>query len=1156
MTHFTKANLRIVVALLLATGTFERAALHAQGLTAQLYGTVQDPSGNVVPNARLRLTNAGTGQTRERSSDHLGNIVFTDLLPGRYDLKIECSGFKTYEKRDIVVTATERVVLRDIVLQLGEISQTVSVTAEAARLQTQSAERSGLITVTQMQELSLKGRDYLGMLRLLPGVVDTRNREAPGWNNLGGVNINGVRSGTINLTVDGVTNLDTGSAGGPWLAPGLDAIAEVKVLLTNYQAEYGRNSSATINAIIKNGTRQFHGGAFYFKRNEALNANEYFNNRDGLPKPRYRFEYPGYFLGGPVIIPKLTKSREKLFFFWSQEFLPRKYPTRQGRLTFPTALERAGDFSQSMDTNGAVIPILDPLNNRQPFAGNRVPASRIDKNGQALLNVFPLPNTTDPSRTFNNVFQSTVDQPRREEILRIDWNAGPKTVFYSRWIGNHESFSGAYDFALASTIWPQLPIKYQIASNGLVNTLIHAFSPTLVNEATFGFTTALQTTQALNQEGLDRNDRRKLGANLPQFHPEINPLHLVPQATFGGVPSAPQLFIDNRFPWHARNTIVNFSDNLSKTWGAHAFKAGIYIERTERPIPKRGSVFNGSFDFGRNPNNPQDANYAFANAILGSVNAYSESDGSPPEGARFRNTEWFVQDNWRAHKRLTLDIGVRFYHIVPTYNTAGKVSFFRPEDYNPQTAALLIQPYRASATGPRSGRNPGTGEVVPEVKIGTFAPGTGALYSGMRVTDTGRVVETPSIQVAPRVGFAWNVFGDGKTAVRGGVGIFPDRFADGPTMQATGLPPLVNTPTAYFTTIRDLLASPLSLSPGNVNAYQGRFNSPTVYHWSFGIQRDIGFGTVLDVAYVGNGARHLLQRRNFNATPYGTNFRPSSIDPTLTGNRPLPPNLLRPIRGYADIFYYEMSSTSNYHSLQTQINRRFMRHLTFGATWTWSKALDLVDGSDGTVNPFMDSHMRHYGKAGFDRTHNFVFSYDYKLPELRGKAALARAVASGWEFSGITSFTSGAPLGLGYSFVQAVDITGAAGTGVDSRVNLTGDPNLPRSERTRDRAFRTEVVRPPDASNFGIGTAAKDLIRGPGINNWDISVFKNFPLAENDRRIQFRWEMYNAFNHTQFATLDGSGRFDAAGRQVNGRLGQYISARESRRMQVALKFYF
>jgi hypothetical protein len=338
---------------------------------------------------------------------------------------------------------------------------------------------------------------------------------------------------------------------------------------------------------------------------------------------------------------------------------------------------------------------------------------------------------------------------------------------------------------------------------------------------------------------------------------------------------------------------------------------------------------------------------------------------------------------------------------------------------------------------------------------------------------------------------------------------------------------------------------------------QTDFSPPTVYNWSFGVQQDVGFGTVLDVAYVASVGRRLLQRRNLNAAPYGTNLLAGNIDSTLPGGQPLPPNFLRPIRGYGDILYNEFASSSNYHSLQAQANRRFTRRLTFGLTYTWSKALNLVDTDNEAVNPFLDFRMRNYGRASFDRLHNLVFSWDYLLPSPTGGTPLLRVLFNGWQLAGIASFISGQPTAIGYSFVQALDITGAIGAGPDSRVILTGNPNLPRAERTSERHFRTEVVAPPEAANFGIGNAPKDPIRGPGTNNWDISLFKNFPLSnDGQRRLQLRWETYNTFNHTQFNALDAAARFDGTGRQVNSRLGQYTGTSDARRMQLALKFYF
>ena len=261
-----------------------------QGLTGQMSGSVTDGSSSVLPGATVTVTNMGTQAARSVTTDASGVFTVTELLAGRYEVTVTLEGFKTYVQRDVQLSANERVALRAIVLEVGTVAETVSVQAEAARVQTLSGERSGVITQDQINDIALKGKDYMGLLKQLPGVVDTQNREAPGWNNLGGLSINGGRNNTINLTYDGVTNLDTGSNTGPFLAPGIDSIAEVKVLTSNYQAEYGRSSGGTINVITKSGTREFHGGGFYSKRNEDFNANEWQNNKFGRAKPPYRFE--------------------------------------------------------------------------------------------------------------------------------------------------------------------------------------------------------------------------------------------------------------------------------------------------------------------------------------------------------------------------------------------------------------------------------------------------------------------------------------------------------------------------------------------------------------------------------------------------------------------------------------------------------------------------------------------------------------------------------------------------------------------------------------------------------------------------------------------------------------------------------------------------
>jgi hypothetical protein len=423
------------------------------------------------------------------------------------------------------------------------------------------------------------------------------------------------------------------------------------------------------------------------------------------------------------------------------------------------------------------------------------------------------------------------------------------------------------------------------------------------------------------------------------------------------------------------------------------------------------------------------------------------------------------------------------------------------------------------------------------------------------------VLDSPGINLGPRIGFAYDLTGDGKTSLRGGFGIFYDRFNDDQVLQLIELPPNVITSTANFTTINALRNAPLSVSPPGVFAMQTDFDSPAVYNFSLGVQRDIGFNTVIDVAYVGSLARHLLQRRSINSVPYGARFLPSSIDQTVAGGAtPLTDNFLRPYKGYGDINLIEFASNSNYHSLQVQANRRVTTNLAFGLSYTWSKAMDLVDGNNNNINPFIDPRVRNYGKAGFDRTHNFTLNYIYKIPRLikSWDGPLGRAVFDGWELSGVTSFISGSPLGISYGFSPGADIVGGSGGGLDSRVVLTGDPNLPKGDRTFSRYFNTSVVLAPSRADFGIGNAPKDPIRGPGINNWDISIFKNFNLARDGRvTMQYRLEMYNAFNHTQFSGVDTSAQFNpSTGAQTDPLFGSYTSANNARRIVMGLKIRF
>jgi hypothetical protein len=1153
-----------------------------QGLTGQISGTVADAGGGVMPGATVIIKNAGTNNTRETATATDGTFVFPDLLAGTYDITVTMQGFKSYEQKGIVLGATERVALRTIALEVGGLQETITVTSEATLVQTSNAARSALVEREQIEDIAMKGRDFAGYLKLLPGVVDTSAREAPGWGSMGGLSING-RSGGFNFSYDGVTNKDTGSNSGNYAAPALDSIAEVRVQTSNFQAEYGRSSGATITVVTRSGTKDFHGSAAYYKRDDSLNGNEYSRRQQcGLgvtaqcDPPQYQFDNTAWTLGGPVLIPgtSFNRNRNKLFFFWSQDWLERTDPGSLNQRRMPTALERRGDFSQSLDSQGRLVFIRDPqlagncnavTGGPACFSGNIIPQNRIDPVAQALLNLFPLPNADDPTgqRQYNYVFQTVQDWPRNDQVLRMDWNIAQNTTAYGRLQFGYEKRAGGVSF-LGSTGagWPQQPSKYEIDTVSYVNTLLHSFNSSTFAEFTIGVNWSHQYTSALDATARDVNDRTKVLPGFRQFFPQANPDNLLPQATFrGGLPGTIGLFnVESRWPFFGFNTLFNVSGNLTKVKGAHNMKAGIFVEHTTRPA-QRSSTFNGSLSFDTDSSNPLNTNIGFANGLLGAVSQYQESDGHPSAHGQFINTEFYVQDNWKLKRNWTLDYGVRFYYITPTQSEGDQVAVFDPGSFNAAQAPLLYRPITSG--GARRAVNPLTNEILPLVYVGRLVPNSGNFINGMQVFDGTPQTSSP-FRVAPRLGFAWDVTGDGRTAVRGGAGVFYDRYSDDNVLDLIELPPLLNTYTTNYTTLTELLASPLTATPTSVRLFD-QFDPPTVYNWSLGMQRDIGWNFVADVAYVGNAARKQRVDQPINGRPYGYTYQASSLDPTnvVGGQRqPLPDDLLRPYQGYGSITQRTFRGYGDYHSLQFTLNRRRSSDgLSFGVSYT----RELVNKTLGGIDPFVeDNDARNYrwvtGNDG-SRKHNLVLHYSYEVPNAsqRWNNILTKALLDNWQISGITTILGGTRQGFsyGYTGVPTGVLSGQGSiNGGGSRVVVTCDPILPRGERTFERQFRTECIAPP-SDQYRLGTSTNDEYIGPGIVNFDISIFKNVPVG-GTRRLQFRVELYNAFDTDQWTAtgVDTSAVFNyLTGEQTDRAFGSLTGATFSaRRIQLAARF--
>ncbi len=1127
-----------------------------QNISGTLTGTVLDQAGAVIPGADIKLTNQATGVVIQTSSNEVGMFAFSSVLPATYTLEVGMPGFRTLTMREIAVTATERRSLGKITLQVGEVEQRIEVTAETSYVQASSSERAGLISSDQVLNLAIKGRDFLGLLTTLPGVIDTTgSREVVATGNvLNNLHINGGRTTSIMYALDGISSVDTGSNSSVHNAPNMDAISEVKVLTSNYQAEYGRNSAGTINVIMKSGTKDFHGSAYWYYRHESMNANGFFQNRTGTNRPIYRFNNAGYSFGGPIYIPgKFNTNKDKLFFFFSQEYVRRRLYPGTRFVTTPTELERNGDFSKTFDTNGALIKVNDPLDGKKQFPNNQIPANRINPLGQAILKFFPMPNyvETDPALQNRRNYRSNVsgNNPRRQEVIRVDYNITSTLNSYFRYIRDNDDeewpygswVAGDHNYDLVNTLRPQ-------RGRGAVVNLTKVFSSTVVNEFTTGASTRGQTFNPVDPSKVARSRMNNIG----QWYPKSNESGAIPDMTFGGVQNAINPSLGN-IPYTNENPVFTFSDNLSWLKSTHALKFGAYIERM-RKDEVGGPNTRGSFDFGRNTNNPLDTNYAFSNALIGVFNNYSEGTFRPYSHYRYTQVEWYAQDSWKVTGKLTLDLGLRMYHGPAAHDDRFNITTFVPSLYDKNKAATLIRPGKDSA-GKRVGVDPKTGTIYPLPYIGLFVPGSGSYSPGMVVGGQGwanGLYETPFVSWGPRIGFALDPSGSGKTSIRGGIGIFYDRPQGNVYSGTNGQPPVAYTPTLYFSTLDTFLQAQGAIGPSGVNAPDtGTQPLPRVYNFSLGVQRQVGFATVVDVSYVGSLGRNLLYAYNINPIPMYARFDPKNLD-TTTSSSPLPDNFLRPFQGLGNINVRGFGVPSNYHSLQITANRRLAHNLQFGMAYTYSKNLGINAGDFDGVSPYFPYMDRNYGPLSFDLTHTMVINYTWNLPNpgKRWDIKPLDYILGNWQVSGITSFMSGTPFTPGMSLSDSADLTGST---EGARITLLSDPYLPPGERTFARNYNTGAfARTP---KMGFGNAGVNILRGPGINNWDVSVSKRMMFGE-DRYVQFRTELFNAFNHTQFSGYDNGARFDATGKQINANFGAFNGAREPRRIQLSLRVMF
>lgn len=1237
-----------ILLLLFALGLTLAGPSNAQNENGSIAGRVLDASGRSIPGATVTATSADRQFTQSAKTDTQGQYVFPTLSPDTYTITVEAASFEKFVQQNVVLHAAEKMGMPDITLALGAVSETVTVSAQQATLQTQNAERSGTVENKEMENDAVNGRTPLTLVALLPGVSGVPLEETANTGGISEFSANGVRNNANNITVNGIGDIDTGLNGVQNVTVSLDSVQEFTVLTGVYQAQYGRSSGAQVNLITKSGTSQFHGSAYLYHRNEGMNANNAFLKEEGLPRALFRLNDIGYTIGGPVYIPDhFNTNKDKLFFFWSEEFQRQLLPGSPTNLWIPTAAEATGDFSADAtagNLNGNLIRDPDSGLPCSPGATSANPGGCFDglKNGVPTLGVIPTsrlwgpgiafmaklsaleasalpvgtPTLTNPLGTnYNYTTPTSVNSshnPRREDTLRIDYNATSKLRFFGTFLNNSVSTTSSFagDISPASSF--PLPNAYVSRTPGYQWNIggSYIFSPTMVND----FEAGVSHNALINAvpSALTTTGSGLTGANaFPLLFPNAG-TGFIPAISYGSnaLNGTGATTTTAEAPFLNYNTVIDITDNLSKVWGQHTFKTGIYVQRSRKNQTTFADA-NGNYSFGSSPSNPFDTGNGLANLALGIFSTFDQANSFLTGKYRYTNFEGYFQDTWKINRQLTLDLGLRLSWYQPQFDASLQTSNFIPSLYNPSMAPVLYRPTNAGC--PAS--FPLCAAPTPS-DVGLIIPGSGNLEDGIVQGEQGAnkyLQDDRAPQIGPRIGIAWDFTGRQMVVIRTGAGIYYDRVQGNRVFELIQNPPESIDPTFVSGGCVNAVGCPSGapaitpggglLAPPTIYAADTSGKIPSVYEYSFGVQSKLPAQMILDVSYVGSAARHQTDELNLNGIQYGTTFQAAAQNPTESGPQclnsatvgfnglpggysgacALPENLVRPIQGLGDIWQFTNTGMANYNSLQASLTRQVGRSLSIGAAYTYSKALTDtpipgIVGSD--FDPVrIDGRTRSadYTYSPFDQRHNFVINYVYNFPSIF-KSGLAHTIVDGWQISGITRFTTGNPYHVTFDEIGVGDnldlcITdcfnlfgGSVGqptlTGSyteTAQIGLTGAPI--KGSGGALHQLNPAAFAAPSAPSLGLESPLMTAF-GPGINNWDMSLQKNFAVTEHDA-LQLRVDAFNAFNHTQWSGVNSLAVFFGPF-LVNGlpnasnttAFGTASGARDPRILQLVARFVF